>query len=82
MLRQSFRQGVVVVLRRCINGVDFTIASAKNSKTPIPLNQMSFGWQGRQNGKFCRFWITYNALTDSVTVTRKHPEKQYPADWE
>ena len=67
---------------KCINGIDFTIASAKNSKTPIPLGQMAFGWQGRQNGKFCRFWITYNALTDSVTVTRKHPGKTYPADWE
>ena len=67
---------------RCINGVDFTIAANKDSKTAIPLNQMSFGWQGRQNGKFCRFWLTYNALTDSVTVSRKHPGKNYPADWE
>ena len=67
---------------KCIGGVDFTIATAKNSKTPISLNQMAFGWQGRQNGKFCRFWITYNALTDSVTVTRRHPDKTYPADWE
>lgn len=67
---------------KCINGIDFSIAANKNSKARIPLNQMSFGWQGRQNGKFCRFWITYNALTDSVSVTRKHPMKDYPADWE
>ena len=69
--------------RRCGNGVDFSIASNKNDpKTHIPLSDMVFGWQGRQNGKFCRFWITYNVLTDSVTVTRKHPDKTYPPDWE
>ena len=39
-------------------------------------------WQGRKYGKFCRFWITYNALTDSVEVSRKHPGKSYPSDWE
>ena len=67
---------------KCIRGVDFSIASASNSKMPISVNNMAFGWQGRQNGRFCRFWITYNALTDSVSVTRKHPEKSYPSDWE
>ena len=67
---------------KCVNGLDFSIAANKNSKTQIPVGQMAFGWQGRQNARFCRFWITYNALTDSVTVTRKHPEKAYPADWE
>ena len=67
---------------KCINGLDFSIAANRNSKTPLSISQMAFGWQGRQNGKFCRFWITYNALTDSVTVTRKHPDKVYPPDWE
>ena len=67
---------------KCINGIDFSIAANKSSKTTIPIGQMAFGWQGRQNGKFCRFWITYNSLTDSVAVTRKHPEKEYPEDWE
>ena len=68
--------------KRCINGVDFALASKKDSKVHIPINDMAFGWQGRKHGKFCRFWITYNALTDSVTVTRQHPDKSYPVDWE
>ena len=66
----------------CINGVDFAMASKKDSKAAIPIDSMSFGWQGRTYGKFCRFWITYNSQTDAVTVSRKHPEKTYPPDWE
>ena len=68
--------------QRCINGVDFSLASKKDSKVHIPLNSMAFGWQGRTNGKFCRYWITYNSQTDSVSVSRKHPEKTYPSDWD
>ena len=34
----------------CINGIDFSIAANKNSKSKISVNQMAFGWQGRQNG--------------------------------
>ena len=68
--------------QHCINGVDFSLAANKNSKVYVPLGNMAFGWQGRTNGKFCRFWITYNSQTDSVSVSRKHPEKNYPADWE
>ena len=68
--------------QRCINGVDFSLASKKDSKVRIPIDRMAFGWQGRTNGKFCRYWITYNSQTDSVSVTRKHPGKSYPANWE
>ena len=68
--------------QRCINGVDFSLASKKDSKVRIPLDRMAFGWQGRTNGKFCRYWITYNSQTDSVSVSRRHPDKDYPADWE
>ena len=68
--------------QRCVTGVDFSLASRKDSKVHIPLTSMAFGWQGRTNGKFCRFWITYNSQTDSVSVSRKHPEKSYPANWE
>ena len=68
--------------QHCINGVDFSLAANKDSKVHVPLSNMAFGWQGRTNGKFCRFWITYNSQTDSVSVSRKHPEKSYPADWE
>ena len=68
--------------QHCVNGVDFSRAVAKGSKASIPLNSMAFGWQGKRYGKFCRFWITYNSQTDSVSVSRKHPGKGYPADWE
>ena len=68
--------------KQCINGVDFSLAANKDSKVHISLNNMAFGWQGRTNGKFCRFWITYNSQTDSVSVSRKHPDKTYPVDWE
>ena len=68
--------------QHCINGVDFSLASKKDSKVHIPLSSMAFGWQGRTYGKFCRYWITYNSQTDSVSVSRKHPEKSYPSDWE
>ena len=68
--------------KRCVTGVDFTMAANKDSKVHIPVSSMAFGWQGRTNGKFCRFWITYNSQTDSVTVSRKHPDKTYPVDWE
>ena len=68
--------------QHCITGVDFTLAANQQSKVHIPFSDMAFGWQGRTNGKFCRFWITYNSQADSVTVSRKHPEKTYPADWE
>lgn len=68
--------------KHCINGVDFSLAANRESKSYIPLNNMAFGWQGRTYGKFCRFWITYNSQTDSVSVSRKHPERTYPADWE
>ena len=68
--------------QHCINGVDFSLAVAKGSKASIPLGSMAFGWQGKRYGKFCRFWITYNSQTDSVSVSRKHPKKRYPSDWE
>ena len=68
--------------QRCATGVDFSMASKKDSKVKIPVDSMAFGWQGRRYGKFCRFWVTYNSQTDSVTVTRKHPGKSYPSDWE
>lgn len=65
----------------CVNGTDFTRAS-KTGKGHIPLSSMAFGYQATKSGKFSRFWITYNAKTDSVTVSRKNPDKTYPDDWE
>ena len=59
--------------RGCINGVDFTTAVAKSGKNHIRFADMAFGFQGPETGKFCRFWVTYNSKTDSVSVSRKGP---------
>lgn len=67
--------------KHCVNGTDFTRAS-KTGKGHIQLSSMAFGYQATKSGKFCRYWITYNAKTDSVTVSRTNPEKSYPQDWE
>jgi len=53
------------------NGVDFTVATAKGSKHPIPFSQMAFGYADLDTGRFKRFTITYNARTDAVTVGPK-----------
>lgn len=66
--------------QHCVNGTDFSRAS-KSGKGHIPLSQMAFGYQSTRNNKFSRFWITYNSKTDTVTVSRKNPEKVYPRDW-
>lgn len=68
--------------QHCINGVDFSLAVKKGSASHIPLNNMAFGYQATLTGKFSRFWITYNAQTDSVTVSRKRPGYHYQPDWE
>ena len=54
----------------CVRGVDFSEAVKKDGKSHIPLSQMSFGYAGKEYGRFCRFWITYNGKTDSVTVSK------------
>ena len=59
--------------KKCISGVDFAEASKKDGKHHIPLSDMAFGWQGVEFGRFRRFWITYNAKTDSVSVTKDKP---------
>ena len=66
----------------CINGVDFTAVSNPSSKNHLDIGSMAFGYAGTKQGKFCRFWITYNSQTDSVTVSRKNPKVSYPDDWE
>lgn len=66
----------------CVNGRDFATATRSGSKNALSVNDMAFGYQGTRNGKFCRFWITYNGRTDSVSVSRKNPAKEYPDDWE
>ena len=54
----------------CVHGIDFSEAANPNGKSHISLTQMSFGYPGHEYGRFCRFWISYNAKTDSVTVTK------------
>lgn len=66
---------------KCINGVDFSIA-AKKGKGHIPISSMAFGYQATRSGKFSRYWITYNAKTDSVKVSRQRPGYEYPKGWE
>ncbi len=58
----------------CRNGIDFSEATKKGGKVRIPFSQMAFGFQGPENGKFCRFWITYNGQADSVSVSRRGPD--------
>jgi prepilin-type N-terminal cleavage/methylation domain-containing protein len=57
----------------CRKGVDFSLAVARGSKSKIPFDSMAFGYQGAEYGMFCRFWIKYNARTDSVSVSKSGP---------
>jgi len=59
--------------RGCIGGVDFTTAVAKSGRHHIRLKEMAYGYQGTDAGKFCRFWISYNRKTDTVTVSKSGP---------
>jgi prepilin-type N-terminal cleavage/methylation domain-containing protein len=56
--------------QNCIRGIDFSEAVKKDSKYKIPFAQMAFGYPGKVNGRFRRFWIKYNSRTDSCTVTK------------
>ena len=74
----------------CANGQDFSSATRAGGKKKIPVDSMAFGYQGTKSARFCRFWITYNGRTDSVSVSRQDPDmlrdangnNQYPGDWE
>lgn len=59
--------------RNCISGVDFSVATVRGSKNKIKFNDMAFGYPGAEEGRFCRFWITYNARTDTVSVSKRGP---------
>lgn len=62
--------------QHCIGGVDFSEAVKKGSKRKLSVSSMAFGYQGEENGKFCRYWVTYNARTDSVSVSTTHPDNK------
>ena len=68
--------------KSCANGQEFASATRKGSKNALSVSDMAFGYQGTRAGKFCRFWITYNGRTDSVSVSRQNPAREYPGDWE
>lgn len=57
--------------RGCINGIDFSEAVKKGGKHNIQINQMAFGYQGKTEGKFRRYWIRYFGGADMVEVVRK-----------
>lgn len=59
--------------RGCITGVDFSLAIARSGRDHLRFSEMAFGYQGPEEGKFCRYWITYNGLADSVTVSKTGP---------
>ena len=54
--------------KRCVNGIDFTLAANRNGKGYVNFSSMAFGYAGPENGKFCRFWIEYNTKSDAVSV--------------
>lgn len=56
--------------QRCIYGVDFTRAVARSGRDHIQFAQMAFGYPGPEEGRFCRYFITYHAQTDSVSVSK------------
>lgn len=61
--------------QKCISGMDFMLAANRNSKSYIPFAKLAFGYQGTEESKFRRFWITYNGKTDAVTVSKENPSK-------
>ncbi len=56
--------------QHCVSGVDFTRAVAKSGRDHIQFAQMAFGYPGPEEGRFCRYSITYHPQTDSVTVSK------------
>ena len=53
---------------KCPRGYDFSEAVKKRSPFHIPLASMNFGYQGPNNGRFCRFRIYYYPKSDTVKV--------------
>lgn len=61
----------------CPRGMDFSeaVKNAKNRKK-ISINNMTFGYQGANNGYFCRYRILFHPRTDSVEV-KMQPVAEY-----
>lgn len=53
---------------KCPRGRDFSEAVKKKSSLHIPLSSMNFGYQGPNNGRFCRFRIYYFPKSDTIKV--------------
>lgn len=92
--------GVVVATRTAAGkaggrGQNFSEAIKKNKKhgSTIKLNEMVFGYQEKENGRFRRYIVQYNADSDSVRVmtvknynewwdaTHDNPTVQYPSGY-
>lgn len=61
--------------KKCISGMDFMTVANRNGKFYIPFSNLAFGYQGTEEARFRRFWLTYNGKTDSVSVSKENPNK-------
>lgn len=56
-----------------VTALEFPKAANRNSKHHIPFSGMAFGYQDVDTGAFCRYWVTYDTKTDSVSVLLQEP---------
>lgn len=54
----------------CGLGMDFAQMQAKGAGASSMVNQLSFGYPCADHGRFCRFKISYDVKSDSVTVSK------------
>lgn len=58
---------------KCAGGMDFNDARARG----VSISSMAFGYPGKYNGKFRRYFIRYNTQTDTVTVGTRYTDCKY-----
>lgn len=67
---------------RCMRGRDFSEATKKGAADRIKLASMNFGYQGPNNGRFCRFRLYYYPKSDTVKVelqkANQYSHESYP----
>jgi prepilin-type N-terminal cleavage/methylation domain-containing protein len=61
----------------CRRGRDFKEATKKGSKDRIGISSMNFGYQGPNNGRFCRFRLYYYPKSDTVRVLLQPANSYY-----
>lgn len=62
---------------RCKRGIDFSEAVKRTSKNHIKLQDMDFGYQGPNHGRFCRFQVYYYPKSDTVKVELQPATRYY-----